>query len=124
MNWDTKMAENPNHNDLALDQLFASAKATTAKPSDDFLARLQLDADAMLPKTPPIELATPNFGWFQGLFTASGLSGAVVLGVWIGFVSPESLSTMNVFLATDTTVTLSDFLPAANFANTDGETLP
>ena len=54
----------------------------------------------------------PRTHWFFGLFTASGLTGAAALGVWIGFVMPDALDTLS--LTADDTVALSTFLPGAD----------
>ncbi|NNE82082.1 MAG: hypothetical protein HKN18_17570 [Silicimonas sp.] len=100
------------HDDAALDALFSAAAARPERPSDDFMARL---ADQAIPAPPPAAPATPpssRAGWLTGFFAASGLSGAAVLGVWIGFVMPEALDTFS--LSTDDTVALSTFLPGAD----------
>ena len=88
MNWGTDM-DNEKLDDDALDALFAAGKAQTPEATPAFLARLNADAAAAMPR--PAPLAVPSgapslFTRFKGLFAASGLSGAAALGVWIGFV--------------------------------------
>lgn len=119
MNWGLKMDNDPKH-DTALEALFDVAKNKPATPSADFMARLASDADAAMPKPAPPSL-TPTQGpslWanLSGLFAASGLTGAAALGVWIGFVMPETLNTFVDGYALDDTVSLSAFLPGADLA--------
>ncbi len=102
-------------NDSALDALFAAGRNAEPKASDDFLARLSADADAALPTPAPAAPARGRdafLGRFGGWFAASGLSGAAVLGVWIGFVMPETISAYTAL--TEETVGLYTFLPGAD----------
>lgn len=99
--------------DDALDVLFDAARAGEPQATDDFMARLM--ADAVPPKPQPqvaAQAPSPVFGKLKGLFAASGLSGAAVLGVWIGFVMPETVGTYT--LLTEDTVGLYTFLPGAD----------
>lgn len=111
------MDNNPKK-DATLDSLFASAKAHPPVPEPDFMARLARDADSALPQalapkpTPASSLLTN----LSGLFAASGLTGAAALGIWIGFVMPETLNTMIDGFASDKTVSLSALLPGADLA--------
>lgn len=101
--------------DAALDALFASGQADAPKASGEFLARLTADAEAALPR--PIHVAptpAPFLGGLKGWFAASGLSGAAVLGVWIGFVMPDAISDFTTL--TDETVGLYTFLPGADLS--------
>ncbi len=97
--------------DKALETLFAAARDDRPAPSPDFMTRLAAD---VIPAQPEVAPATPRpkIHWFFGLFTASGLTGAAALGVWIGFVMPEALDTLS--LTADDTVALSTFLPGAD----------
>lgn len=109
-----KMVENTK-DDVALDALFAAARNTPPEVSDDFLARLNADADGALPtpKTKTSDTAPPAwFGNLKGWFAASGLSGAAVFGLWIGFVMPETIT--NLTATTDDTFELYTFLPGAD----------
>lgn len=100
--------------DPELETFFAAGRAKAPQPSDDFLARLQADADAAVPKPDTVSTPKPEpaFGWLKGFLTASGLSGAAVLGVWIGLVSPETVTDLAGL--TDDTVALYTFLPGAD----------
>ena len=107
--------------DKALEALFAGARAERAVPSADFMARLQADAEASLPRPQAKSGATRAgglwHGWWTGIFAASGLSGAALAGVWIGFAMPETLDNLDFSADTfsaDTSVELSIFLPSAD----------
>jgi len=107
------MADDRKDDDDALQALFDAGRSRPPEMSDDFLSRLTADAEANVPKpvvTPPGKPSV--FGGLKGWFAASGLSGAAVLGVWIGFVMPETVSTLT--LAADETVGLYTFLPGAD----------
>ena len=104
--------------DQALESLFTAAKDITETPSADFMARLASEAETAMPK-PPLSDVMPApllFTRFKGLFAASGLTGAAALGVWIGFVMPETLNTLMDGFSVDETVSLSAFLPGADLA--------
>ena len=111
MNWGMKMTDDRRDDD-ALDALLGAACAQPPEPTDDFMARLMADADAAMPR--PVPVATPVAKpWFRDLkawFAASGLSGAAVLGMWIGFVMPETVNTLTV----SDEVALYSFLPGAD----------
>lgn len=99
--------------DQVLDALFAEARERPAAPSPDFMARLAAEAEANLPRAAPRAVQKPGrMTWLKGLFTASGLSGAALAGVWFGFAMPEALDTLD--FSADTTVALSTFLPSAD----------
>ena len=101
--------------DAALDALFQASAEHPPGMSDAFLARLAADAEVATPKPAP---ATPRrmplFHGLKGLFAASGLSGAAVLGVWIGFVMPDILNTVSPL--TEDTAGLTVFLPGADLS--------
>ena len=98
--------------DQALDAFFAAATSKSPEMSEDFMARLVADAEASLPSVErPIAPATPWFGNLKTWFAASGLSGAAMVGLWIGFVMPDVVSTMTF---ADDTVELYTFLPGAD----------
>ena len=109
MNWDMKMVDD--RDDKALETLFSSARDDRPLPSSEFMARLAADVVPPQPALPAAAMR-PRPPWFLGLFTASGLSGAAALGVWIGFVMPDALDTFS--FSTDDTVALSTFLPGAD----------
>lgn len=101
--------------DAALEALFAAARTDPPEASDDFLAKLTADAEGAVSTaktaTSPL-MPSPFLGGIKGLFAASGLSGAAVLGVWIGFVMPETIGEWTT--TTDETVALYTFLPGAD----------
>lgn len=99
--------------EVALDALFEAAAATRPAPSDDFLARLTAQAEAAVPVAARPAPTRPARGWHLGLrefFAATGLSGAAVLGVWIGFAMPEILP----LTSTEDTAALYTFFPGAD----------
>ncbi|MEM8803561.1 MAG: hypothetical protein AAGF55_13600 [Pseudomonadota bacterium] len=101
-------------NDDALEALFSAARAHPPEIADDFLARLEADGDAAVPRTAPVinkPVAKPLFGDLRAWFAASGLSGAAALGMWIGFVMPEMVNT--VALSSEE-IALYTFLPGAD----------
>ena len=102
--------------DQALDALFDAAKENAPGPEADFMARLQRDMGQALPEAPAPKptRATPLLTRLGGLFAASGLTGAAALGVWIGFVMPETLNTLADGFAADQTVSLNSLLPGAD----------
>ena len=113
-NWGMKMDKD--REDAALDALFSAGQADALKASDDFLARLTADAEAALPRPMPVTpTPAPFLGGLRGWFAASGLSGAAVLGVWIGFVMPDAISEFTTL--TDETVGLYTFLPGADLSD-------
>lgn len=103
--------------DAALDALFAAAKTEAPTPSDDFLARLNADALAATPASASI--ASPKnapslFEKFKAVFAVSGLSGAAALGVWIGFVMPDVVTTFSP--VSEDVIELSAYLPGADLS--------
>jgi len=98
----------------AMDRLFDAAKEARPTPTLAFMARLEADAAASVPRPEPRPrpAAPARTSWLGGLFTATGLSGAALAGVWIGFAMPETLETFT--LTSDDTIALSSFLPGAD----------
>lgn len=103
--------------DIALDALFAAAKSEAPVASGDFLARLNADAQNAVPRpeahrTQPVlpSLSERLKGWFA----VSGLSGAAALGVWIGFIMPEVVTSVSP-LSSDV-AELSAYLPGADLS--------
>lgn len=116
MNWGTDM-DNEKLDDDALDALFAAGKARPPEASPAFLARLQANAAAATPRPAPIATPAPYpslFTRFKGLFAASGLSGAAALGVWIGFVMPDLVTTVSP--VSEDVAGLTVFLPGADLS--------
>ena len=116
MNWGTDM-DNEKLDDDALDALFAAGKAQTPEATPAFLARLNADAAAAMPRPAPraVPSGAPSlFTRFKGLFAASGLSGAAALGVWIGFVMPDLVPTVSP--VSEDVAGLTMFLPGADLS--------
>jgi hypothetical protein len=108
--------------DRLLDLMFSSARTSAPEPDLSFLSRLEADMEAMRPKS---EKPTTDWHgartipWFQRIFAASGLTGAAALGVWIGFVMPETLNDVAETFVIDDAVGIEAFLPSADFAALD-----
>ena len=104
-------------NDAALDALFQAASTDTPRPSEDFLAKLVADAEDAIPAPAPVaptRNAPSGFERLKGWFAVSGLSGAAALGVWIGFVMPDVVTTITPL--SDEVFELSAYLPGADLA--------
>lgn len=115
------MTDDRHHIDeAALDTFFESARRTVPLPEASFLDRLSAEMEANLPQRraagrPARETSSLRTG-FRGLFAASGLTGAAALGVWIGFVMPETLNTLALgYDATDASG-IGAFLPSADLS--------
>jgi len=87
--------------DTALEALFADARAETA-PSDDLIARVLADADAVQAgfAEPVAAPPAPTRGWFAeviaslgGWAGASGVALAGVTGIMLGFYAPDIVDT-------------------------------
>ncbi len=101
--------------DIALDALFAAAKSEPPQASDDFLARLRVDAQSATPRPAQRAPTAPSLTErFKGWFAFSGLSGAAALGVWIGFVMPEVVTTVSPI--SEDVIELSAYLPGADLS--------
>jgi hypothetical protein len=100
----------------ALNALLDATKAGAPSPSADFMARLQGDMEQAVPRPPTRAAASAPtlLSRLGGLFAASGLTGAAMLGVWIGFVMPETLNMLADGFSTDQTVSLDSLLPGAD----------
>ena len=108
--------DNDQRDDEALDALFAAGTATRPTLDADFMARLEADAERAMPKAVRAAVvAPPRKNWLAGLFTASGLSGAALTGVWIGFAMPETLDSFSA--EAETSIALSSFLPGADLGS-------
>ena len=103
--------------EAALDALFAAGRQEMPRASDDFMKRLEADMGSALPRPASLPVAdtSPGFGWLAGLFTASGLTGATLAGVWIGFAMPETLDSFAG--EAESTVALSSFLPGSDLGS-------
>ncbi|MDA8584909.1 hypothetical protein N9L47_01420 [Rhodobacteraceae bacterium] len=102
--------------DAALEALFQAERTRAPEISPEFMARLEAEAVAAIPKpAPQIRSAPRRTSWLAGIFTASGLSGAALAGIWIGFAMPESFDTLT--LTADNSVSLTAFLPGADMGS-------
>lgn len=101
-----------------LDTLFEDARRNAPSPDADFLSRLTADMEANIPA--PVTRSEPTkpdlLHRFRALFAASGLTGAALLGVWIGFVMPDVLDNMTTGFDTTEVYGLGTFLPSADLA--------
>lgn len=81
-----------------IDAMFASAAQSPPRPNPAFMARLHSDMVVHLPQPDSKNYAAPPRRRFlerlPAVFAASGLTGAAALGVWIGFVMPETLTAL------------------------------
>ena len=116
MNWGTAMAEQGMRNDdETLDALFDSARRNAPAMDPAFLERLADDMESRLPRhqAKPVRTSYPAtfFQRFRGYFAASGLTGVAALGVWIGFVMPETLNSLAAGYDTTEAVGIGAFLP-------------
>jgi len=87
-----------NPNDKILDDLFAQGRATSAQPSDDLVARVLADADAVQAGAGPAQAVQPKQNlWMRmtdalgGWPAVSGLAAATLAGVWIGVAPPAAV---------------------------------
>lgn len=104
--------------DDLLDDLFAEAKSDAAgAPSEDFMARVLADAEALQPPAPELAESVKRRGLLQALFDTlggwqgtGGLVAATMASVWIGFSGAESLTvdSLQAIVSGDTEFYLSD----------------
>ena len=102
--------------DAALDRLLSTGQRP--EPSPDFMARLQADMETALhdvQQGAPVPSAPPRQSWLAGIFAASGLAGATLAGIWIGFAMPETLDSFTA--EAETTLALSSILPGADLGS-------
>lgn len=108
------------YDDAALERLLSGARRTAPMPDADFLARLEADMEDALPRPDPVApkqgTTESFFVRFRGLFAASGLTGAAALGVWIGFVMPDTLNALSTGYDTTEASGIGAFLPYADLA--------
>lgn len=111
------MTDSDSDNDEArLDRLFATAKRSEASVNPAFLARLNTDMERHLPqiearRTP--DPARPTYSRWQHWFAASGLASATALGVWIGFIAPDTLNSLAGAISPLDGYDIQAFLPSA-----------
>lgn len=106
------------NDDEKLEALFDSARRNAPAMDPAFLERLASDMEATLPQpqAKPVRTSsqTTFFQRFRGYFAASGLTGAAALGIWIGFVMPETLNSLAEGYDTTEAVGIGAFLPYAD----------
>ena len=82
--------------DEALDGLFAQARDLAPSPSDDLIARILADAEAVAAQRRAPVQPEPG-GWrtwlesFGGWPAMGGLAAATVAGLWIGVARPTAI---------------------------------
>jgi hypothetical protein len=84
------MTDDGNMTDAKLEALFETARATSPVPSDDLIARVLKDADAMQ----PVSLGSGWRGWLGNLGGLPGLGGLITascVGFWLGVAPPAGL---------------------------------
>ena len=101
-----------------LETLFEDARRNAPSPDADFLSRLTADVEKNIPA--PVARSEPSkpdlLHKFRALFAASGLTGAAILGVWIGFVVPDIVNDFATGFDTAEVYGLGAFLPSADLA--------
>ncbi|QUS34795.1 dihydroorotate dehydrogenase [Falsirhodobacter algicola] len=92
-----------------LDDLFAAARRTSPDMPPDLFARVMADAEAEAAERRRLVRRVPTTwsrlrGLFAGGFGATaGLATAALAGVWIGFVQPETVTSVaDAWMTTDT----------------------
>ena len=112
------MTDPQTEDDLALESVFRAAREARPMPDADLMARLEADADSLVPLVivSRPDHARRSFNPFAGFFAASSLTGAAALGLWIGFVMPDTVTALTAFQATDEGFSLTEFLPATDFS--------
>lgn len=97
--------------DQILDELFVLGQAQTPLPSDDLMARIMTDAQAVqFAPAPPRQSAWASFfDMIGGWPSVGGLAVAGVTGVWFGIAPPATVSTFAAdLIGTTVTVDLLD----------------
>ncbi len=95
--------------DQMLDDLFALAQAKPVMPSDDLMARILADADAVqvAAPAPTQSIWADFFDIIGGWPSVGGLAMAGVTGVWFGIAPPATVTTFAAdLIGTDVTVDL------------------
>lgn len=86
---------NPNDDDLVA--LFAQARSADTSPSDDLMARILGDADAVQDGFTPVQTSENPGLWARmmdalgGWPSLSGLAAATVAGIWVGVAPPSAI---------------------------------
>lgn len=105
--------------EAALESILAGARRAEGQPGTDLMQRLTADMESMLPTHQRNHAPAPAesvFGRFGRFFAASGLAGATALGIWIGFVIPETLNSVADGYSDVNLYGIEAFLPAAGLA--------
>lgn len=100
-----------------LDNLFAEMRDDMLTPSDDLMARVLADADALQPDAPAFVPAEPKSSWagfmelIGGWPALSGVAAAGVAGLWLGVAPPASVEQIasDVLGTTESVSLFSDF---------------
>ena len=95
-------------NDDMIDALFAQARDQMVRPSDDLMARVLADADAVADARlqPAASPQRPGL-WAQlmdaigGWPSLGGLAAATVAGIWVGIAPPDAVAEMTASLMGD-----------------------
>ena len=111
--------------DNDLDAIFGAARGQSAMPSDDLMARVLADANALQPEAKGVPVAEPAKTSFWDLFggwpALSGVAAAGVAGLWLGLAPTAAIETVtsDVF-GTGTTVGLLSDVGGLVLEDVDG----
>lgn len=111
------MDKRPELDDAGLDALFAAARRDAPGPSDDLMARILADAQAVTDAAEaPVLRPAPRASVWQGILdaiggwpAAAGLMTATVAGLAVGLGATETLEPLTGLL---TGYEIEDFMPA------------
>jgi len=112
--------------DAELDALFAAAVRDAPTPSGDLLQRIVADADMVSAarQAPPLRvrrgLVDRLMAALGGWPAVAGLATATVVGIWIGYASPDALNGLTGGPLADGTYELGDLIPAFDYAGQEG----
>lgn len=117
----------PNKDDDPLAPFFDAARADERlEPSEDFLARLeaQAEAAALAPARPGVAPARGGLlGLIGGWAGVGGMAAAAMAGVWIGVAPPSALPDPGLYWTQDQTSALlyDDWAAFAALETTEGD---
>jgi hypothetical protein len=120
------MTDNKIPTDTEMDALFAEAAHAAPTPSAELLKRIVADADTV-GAARQSSTTRPRRGLFETLVASlggwpavAGLATAAVVGIWIGYVAPDTLNELTGPSQTTGTYELGDLIPAFDFAGQEG----
>ncbi|MEE9426778.1 MAG: hypothetical protein V3V25_01400 [Paracoccaceae bacterium] len=116
------MTDNNAFEQIDLDALLEQESKVVVQPSEQLMSRIIQDADHTADQlnSTLIRRTTPDTGGFWrrillglgGWPTFAGLTTATLAGIWIGYASPDSVSTLSSgLIISDASYELADFMP-------------